>query len=90
MITFSHNDIFLKQKKDQIIFTLPYQYLRYHFNWSCCNLDNVNISHMRYSNETLFSEKHISFMTELAYEAKSHKLPQAKKLKQSINHCVKH
>ena len=33
---------------------------------------------MRYSNETLFSEKRISFMTELGYEAKSHKLPQGK------------
>ena len=33
---------------------------------------------MRYSNETLFSEKHISFMTERGYEAKSHKLSQGK------------
>ena len=59
---------------------VPYQYLRYHFSWSCCTLKNVDISHMRYSNETLFSEKHISFMTELGYEAESHKLPQCKSL----------
>ena len=35
---------------------------------------------MQYSNETLFSEKNISFMTELGYEAKSQKLPQSKSL----------
>ena len=63
--------MFLKPKKYHIIFTLPNQYLRNHFNWSCHTLKNVDISHMRYSNETLFSEKHISFMTELGYEAKS-------------------
>ena len=76
MITFSHNGMFLKQK----IFTLPYQYLRYHVNWFCCTLKNVNICHIRYSNETLLSEKHISFVTELCYEAKSHKLPKGKSL----------
>ena len=59
---------------------LPYQYLCYHFNWSCCTFKNVDISHMRYSNETLFSAKYISFMTEFGYEAKSHKLPQGKSL----------
>ena len=72
----SHNGMFLKQNKNQIIFTLPYQQLRYHINWPCCTLTDVDISHKRYSNETLFSEKHISFMTELGYGTKSHKLPQ--------------
>ena len=37
-------------------------------------LKNVDHNHMRCSNETLFKKKkHISFMTELGYEAKSHK-----------------
>ena len=47
---------------------------------SCCTLKNIDSSHIRYSNETLFSEKHILFMTELGYEAKSHKLLQGKSL----------
>ena len=71
--------MFLKQKKI-IYFTLPYQYLRYHFNWYCCSLKNVDISHIRYPNETLFSEKTYFIMAELCYEAKSHKLSQGKVL----------
>ena len=72
--------MFLKQKKYHSIFTLLYQYLRYLFNWSCCTLKNFDISHTRFLNETLFSEKHISIMTECGYEAKSHKLPQGNSL----------
>ena len=80
MITFSHNGIFLKQKKIKLC-------LHYHTSIYVTTLislavplKNVDISHMLYSNETLFSDKHISFMTELGYEAKSHKLPQGKSL----------
>ena len=35
---------------------------------------------MRFLNETLFLEKHVSFMTELGYEAESQKLSQGKSL----------
>ena len=75
------NSMFLKQKKIiSYSFTLPYQYIRYYFNWSRYTLKNVDISHMGYSNETLFSEKHISLMTEPGNQTKSHKLPQGKSL----------
>ena len=78
MITFSHNGMFLKQKK--IVLCLCYHTSSYVtiLIGLAVPLETLISVICDTQMKLYFLEKHISFMTELGYEAKSNKLPQGK------------